>query len=110
MPVRMWEDWRGGKLRGVTTMADDKALDRLTHGWDLRKPQPTTTEGESSMTTSKRVTFSHADCKHESTSKARAACRAARAEAAAKQAAASKPKAAPKKRTTTTKAEATAAA
>ena len=39
----------------------------------------------------KRETFSHKDCKHESTPKARAQCRKERAEAAAKSQSAPKP-------------------
>lgn len=33
---RLWEDWQGGKLRGMITMDDGRAKDRLEHGWDLR--------------------------------------------------------------------------
>lgn len=40
MPTRTWEYWRGGKLREVLVVADDRALDRLLHGWQLRNPQP----------------------------------------------------------------------
>jgi hypothetical protein len=58
-------------------------------------------------TPAKRVTFSHADCTHEKTSKARAQCRADRAAASGKPAEKKAPaKKAPAKKTTTPKAKA----
>lgn len=90
--TRLYFD-RKGK---VFTLTDQQALDRLQAGQYLVPVQPNqlTTPKEPTMpatTTAKRVVIDHSTHDHPSTSKARAACRAALAKAA-EQAAAARPK------------------
>jgi hypothetical protein len=87
----------------VVNLTDEQALSRLEQGLNIRPLNPlnpprkeiavTTTETapKAEAPAPKRETFSHADCSHERTSKARKICREERAKAPAQPAAEKKP-------------------